>query len=137
MAKKKTWIEKREIEKKPEIKRIEKDFADIPAGSTMLIPTPQLVNEYIKSIEEGSNLDIKTIRKELALQHRADFTCPVTTGIFLRIVAEAAYEELQSGANIGDIAPFWRVIDPKGPLAGKLSFGRELLLEMREKEGIV
>ncbi|WP_114751818.1 hypothetical protein [Pleomorphovibrio marinus] len=134
MTKKKTWIEKRDLEKKPEVKRIEKDFADIPAGSTMLIPTPQLVNEFIKSISKGRSLDIKTIRKELAQEHGAEYTCPVTTGIFLRIVAEAAFEELQNGKNIEAITPFWRVIDPRSTLAEKLSFGRELLLEMREKE---
>ena len=112
MAKKKTWIEKRDIAKTPEVKRNEKDFADIPAGSTMLIATPQLVDSYVKSIGEGRSLDIKTIRKDLALEHGADYTCPVTTGIFLRIVSEAAYEELQNGGNIDTITPFWRVVDP-------------------------
>jgi len=136
MAKRKTWIEKRDIEKKPEVKRIEKDFADIPAGSTMLIATPQVIDDYVRSISEGRSLDIKTIRKDLAMEHGADFTCPVTTGIFLRIMAEAAYEELQSGKNLGSISPFWRVIDPKSSLAKKLTFGQELLMEMREKEGI-
>ncbi|MCC5928875.1 MAG: hypothetical protein JJU28_06490 [Cyclobacteriaceae bacterium] len=70
------------------------------------------------------------------MEHGADYTCPVTTGIFLRIVAEAAYEELQNGKNQEEIIPFWRVIDPKSALAKKLSFGQELLLEMREKEGL-
>lgn len=136
MAKRKTWIEKRDLDKKPEVKRPEKDFADIPAGSTMLIATPQIMDDYVKSIPKGRSLDIKNIRKNLALEYGADFACPVTTGIFLRIVAEAAFEELQSGKDIESITPFWRVVDPKSSLAKKLTFGRELLMEMREKEGI-
>jgi len=124
MAKRKTWKEKRDIDKKAEVKRIEKDFADIPAGSNMRIATPQLIDDYVKSIPEGRCLDIKTIRRDLALEHRADFTCPVTTGVFLRIITEAAYEELQSGQNIETITPFWRVVDPKSPLAKKLTFAR-------------
>jgi hypothetical protein len=136
MAKKKTWVEKRDKAKIPEVKRIEKDFADIPAGSTMLIATPQLVDSYVRSIGEGRSLDIKTIRKDLELEHGADYTCPVTTGIFLRIVSEAAYEELQNGGDIDTITPFWRVVDPKSSLAKKLTFGKELLMEMREREGI-
>ncbi|TVP47366.1 MAG: hypothetical protein EA341_12865 [Mongoliibacter sp.] len=136
MAEKKTWIEKRDIQKIPKVKRTDKDFADIPAGSTMLIATPQLVDAYVKTIPEGRSLDIKTIRKDLALEYGADYTCPVTTGIFLRIVAESAHEELQNGGNLETITPFWRVVDPKSTLAKKLTFGKELLMEMREKEGI-
>lgn len=52
-----------------------------------------------------------------------------TTGIFLRIVAEANFEKGQNGASLESIAPFWRVIDPKSALAEKLSFGKEFLEE--------
>ena len=134
MTKKKSWLDKLNENKEPKIKRIEIDFADIPAGSTMFIATPKLIDQYIKEIGVGKRVDIKTLRKDLALEHKADYTCPVTTGIFLRIVAEANYEKLQQGKSLEEITPFWRVIEPKSALAKKLTFGQEFLMQQIEKE---
>lgn len=129
MTKKKTWTEKLEEEKAPQVKRLEKDFADMTAGGMMLIATPKIIEEYIKNIGSGKTLSLKTMRKDLALEHQADYTCPVTTGIFLRIVAEANYEKWTQGRPIDSITPFWRVINPKSALAEKLSFGKLFLEE--------
>jgi ABC-type uncharacterized transport system ATPase subunit len=134
MAKKKTWYDKLNEKKEPQIKRIEINFADIPAGSNMFIATPKLIEQYIQEIGLGKRIDIKTLRKDLALEHNADCTCPVTTGIFLRIVAEANYEKLQQGQSIEEIAPFWRVIEANSSLAKKLTFGQDFLIQQIEKE---
>ena len=134
MAIKKTWLDKLNEHKEPKIKRIDIDFADIPAGSNMFIASPKLIDEYIQEIGVGKRVDIKTLRKDLAVEHNADYTCPVTTGIFLRIVAEANYEKLQEGKSIEDITPFWRVIEPNSSLAKKLTFGQDFLLQQIEKE---
>lgn len=134
MANRKSWIEKLNDKKEPQLKRIEIQFADMPAGSNMFIATPQLIDEYVKQIGFGRRIDIKTLRKDLALAHHADYTCPVTTGIFLRIVAEANYEKLQSGKEIDEISPFWRVITPNSPLAKKLTFGQEFLIQQITRE---
>lgn len=131
---KKTWLDKLNEEKEPKIKRIDIDFADIPAGSNMFIATPKLIDTYIQQIGIGKRIDIKTLRKDLAIEHNADYTCPVTTGIFLRIVSEANYEKLQNGKRVEEITPFWRVIEPKSALAKKLTFGQEFLLQQIEKE---
>lgn len=134
MAKKKTWLEKFEEPRKPQIKKVEMKFADIPANSQMLIPTPKLIDEYIQQIGFGRKVEIKTMRKDLALMHRAEYTCPVTTGIFLRIVAEAGYEKWQLGHPLTSITPFWRVISPDSLLARKLSFGSQFIIDQRELE---
>lgn len=134
MAKKKTWLDKLNENKEPQIKRIETGFADIPAGSTMFIATPQLIDHYIKEIGFGRHIETKTLRKDLALEHHADYTCPVTTGIFLRIVAEANYEKLKQGKSLAEITPFWRVIEPNSALAKKLTFGQDFLIEQIDKE---
>jgi ABC-type uncharacterized transport system ATPase subunit len=134
MSIKKTWLDKLNEKKEPKIKRIDIDFADIPAGSNMFIATPKLIDAYIQQIGIGKRIDIKTLRKDLAIEHNADYTCPVTTGIFLRIVAEANYEKLQNGKRVEEITPFWRVIEPKSVLAKKLTFGQEFLLQQIEKE---
>jgi ABC-type uncharacterized transport system ATPase subunit len=136
MAMKKTWLDKLNETKEPKIKRIDIDFADIPAGSNMLIATPKIIDNYIQEIGVGKRIDTKTLRKDLALAHNADYTCPVTTGIFLRIVAEANYEKLQQGKNVEEITPFWRAIEPNSVLAKKLTFGQDFLLQQIEKERV-
>ena len=103
----------------------------------MLIPTPKLVDDYIRQIPKGKGVDSTTIRNDLAAEYGAEVTFPLTTGIFIRIVAEAAYEEYQKGKPLNKITPFWRVINEKSPTAKKLTFGTDFLKEQRMKEGII
>lgn len=133
----KTWSEKMGTIKEPQVKRVDKHFADIPAGGTMLIATPKIIEDYISQIPKGKAVTLKTMRKDLALEYRAGYTCPVTTGIFLRIVAEANYEKYQQSNSLRGIAPFWRVIIPDSPLAKKLTFGQEFIKKQRIAEKIV
>ena len=56
----------------------------------MLIPAPIEVDEVMRSVRKGKLITIDGIRKRLAAKHRADFTCPITTGIFAWIAAHAA-----------------------------------------------
>lgn len=130
----KTWQEKLHDGRKPHVETAVKDFAGIHAGQKMLIPTPELIDAYIRQIPKGKTVDSKTLRTDLAMEQGAEVTCPLTTGIFLRIVAEAAYEEYQNGKPIGRITPFWRVMDEKSSTAKKLTFGTAFLQEQRRKE---
>jgi hypothetical protein len=135
--KRKTWQEKLQIDKKAVVKKNDFDFADIPAGSKMLIATPLILEEYIRQIPKGHFTDIKQVRKDLAGAFNAEYTCPVTIGIFIRIVAEAAYEEFEKGKPLNKIAPFWRVLSAKSPSAKKLSFGIGFLIDQQKKEGLI
>ncbi len=135
-SKRKTWQEKLNIDRKPVIERSDKDFAGIKAGQLMLIPTPKVVDAYIRQIPKGKQVDISTVRKDLAAEYHTETTCPLTTGIFLRIAAEAAYEEYQHGKPVNKITPFWRVIDAKSPTAKKLTFGPDFIKEQRRTEGL-
>lgn len=130
---KKSWAEKMEQDHSV-VKILDKDFADMKAGSKMYISNPKTIEAYIRKIPKGSSVDLKTLRNDLAIEHMAEVTCPVTTGIFLRIVAEAANEQLEQGKSIGRITPFWRVVNAKMPLAKKLTFGTDLINEQRKKE---
>lgn len=130
------WNEKLAKKAEPKVKHIEKRFSDIEEDSDMLVATPKIFEEYVNRIPEGEFVDIKQIRKELAKKFKADATCPVTTGLFLRIVAESAFEKYQNGQKISQLTPFWRVISPNSSLAKKLSFGTEFLIKMQKKEGI-
>jgi hypothetical protein len=134
--KRKSWQEKLHTERQPQIEKSDKDFAGIKAGQMMLIPTPMLVDAYIRQIPKGTHVDLATLRKDLASEYHAEVTCPLTTGIFVRIAAEAAYEEYGQGKPLSKITPFWRVIDERSPAAKKLSFGMDFLKEQRKKEGL-
>ncbi len=132
----KTWIEKRDLTKEAKVKRLTTDFADMKAGEKMLIATPKIVADYIQHIPAGKEGTLAQMRKDLAVEYHADKTCPVTSGIFLRIVAEAAYEEYQKGKAISKITPFWRIINEQSPAAKKLTFGTTFLFSQRKKEGL-
>ena len=73
---------------------------------------------------------------EMTFEYLADKTCPVTTGIFLRIVSEASFEELKAGNDIEEVTPFWRIVNPKSKLAEKLECGIDFIEKQRELEGI-
>lgn len=134
--KRKTWQEKMTDGRQPHVEIAIKGFAGISPGQKMLIPTPKLIDAYIRQIPEGKTVNSQTLRKDLALENGADVTCPLTTGIFLRIVAEAAQESYEKGAPVESITPFWRVIDEKSPIAKKLTFGTQFLKAQRRKEAI-
>ena len=132
----KTWVEKRDTGKSPQVKILETDFADMHKGERMLIPTPALVDAYIRQIPKGKTSSLTAMRHDLAADHRADVCCPVTSGIFVRIAAEAAWEELQAGKREDGITPFWRIIGPDSPAFRKLTFGTDFLMRQRTKEGL-
>ena len=128
----KTWQEKFDTKKVEHIKQLDTNFADMKAGDLMLISTPQKIADYINSIPKGENRDLSQMRIDLAKQAKSDITCPVTSGIFTRIIAERSLELMAEGKEA--IAPFWKVIDPKSSLAKKLSCGPELIESLRENK---
>lgn len=115
------------MNKDPKVIRMEESFSDIPADSMMLVATPALVDDYIRKIPKGKMVDMKTLRKDLAADFHADNSCPLSTAIFVRIAAEAAFEQFISGRKLEEITPFWRVIQPGSKMASKLTFGEDFL----------
>ena len=130
-----SWKEKLNNDKSFIVKRLDKNFSDMKVGENMLIATPKIIDEYIKQIPKGININIKTLRNDLALTYNADTTCPVTTGIFLRIVSEAAFEDFLNGEK--NITPFWRVVDHESKTATKLACGINFIKKRRSEENII
>lgn len=130
-----TWSEKLSKKQFSKVKKLEKSIAGMPAGALMYISTPQEIDAFIQTIPYGQCVSIKTMRDRLAKNHGADCTCPMTTGIFLRIVAEAAFEQLSFEAPIKP-TPFWRVIEPTASIVRKLSFDSAFIQQMRNQESI-
>ena len=129
---KKSWIDKFNQPREKTIKVLDTNFSDMKVGDKMLIATPKIIDEYINQVPKSYTVDMKTMRKDLALTHQAEVTCPVTTGIFLRIVSEVSYENIIQGEK--SPTPFWRVVDPKSKLANKLACGPRFIQKMRDLE---
>ncbi len=87
----------------------------------MLIPRPLDIDALIRGVEKGKLVTIGQVRERLARDQGADITCPLTTGIFLRIVAEVAEEDFRSSKET--ITPYWRVLRDDGSLNEKLPGG--------------
>lgn len=131
----KSWRDKLNALKKPIRKPVPSDMAGMKKGEMMLIPTPQIIQEFINAIPEGSAVTSVEMRKALAQSHDAQVTCPITTGIYLRIVTEAAFEEESDGLPFEASTPVWRVLDAKTPLLKKLSDKqRRTIANMRAAE---
>jgi hypothetical protein len=90
-------------------------------GGTMLVPSPREVEAFIRTVRKGSVTTVSEIRRALAESHSVDVTCPLTTGIFIRIAAEAAEEEALAGKV--RITPYWRVVKDDGSLNPKFPGG--------------
>ena len=98
MAKKKTsWREKLNKEQERIIKPIDRDGMGAKAGMIMLIPKPTDVDEVMRQVAHGKLATVATIREYLAKKYEVDFTCPLTTGIFTWIAANAAEEDFAEG----------------------------------------
>ena len=105
-------------------------------GRRVLVPTPLLVDELIRDVPKGKIVTVKQIRERLATDFKADSACPLTTGIHIRIVAEAAEEDLREGRKgVAEISPYWRVIKTDGSLNPKFPGGVEAQAAHLKEEG--
>lgn len=131
---KKTAREK--LATKKEIKKVvmDKAWGGIPVGGTMLVATPLMVDAYIRNIPHGQTQTIPEMRDALAAEQSCAGTCPMSTSIFVRMVAEAALEDLADGKPVSEVAPFWRMITSRDKMAGKLNVDPAWIDEQRALE---
>jgi len=125
---KKSWIEKySEAGKKGGIKK------QTDKG-LMYISTPKEIESIIKKVPKGKLITTKYIIDKLNKKHKVDFTCPLTTGIFVSIVANKAEEEKSEGKNSN--TPYWRVVKPpKGYLYDRYLGQESHQTELLQTEG--
>ena len=96
-------------------------------GTKMLIAPPLAYDEILRKVPYGNVITSCYIRNYLAKKHDADYTCPLTAGIFINIVAKASAER---GT---DETPYWRTLKKDGELNEKYPDGidgQKMLLEM-------
>ena len=133
MKSKLSWREKLEKPQQPKLVKIPPKMSRFGTG-TMLIPTPNLVDELVRRIPKGKLVSVSEIRRKLASDFAADVTCPLTTGIFIRIAAEAAEEDRANGRR--RITPYWRVVKDDGSLNPKFPGGEELQTRCLRDDGL-
>jgi len=126
------WREKMEKPQEPKLVQIPPKMSQFGKGS-MLIPTPKLIAKVVCGIGKGRLMTIGEIRRTLANEFSADVTCPLTTGIFLRIAAEAAEEDRANGRK--RVTPYWRVVKENGGLNPKFPGGEPEQARHLRREG--
>jgi hypothetical protein len=119
------WRKRFGAAKDPHVVMLHSDFAGVKAGNTMLISSPGELANYIARIPRGETRTIDRLRNELARKAGAQAMCPVTTAIYLKVVAEVALQDLAEGKLLDQVVPFWRVVLPDSKVAGKLTCGRD------------
>jgi hypothetical protein len=117
----KSWRAKLEKEQELRVVDVPPKMAKRFGTGKMLIATPLLVDALIRKVEKGKLVKVRQLRERLAKDFKVDSTCPLTTGIFVRIAAETAEEDLQMGKS--EITSYWRVIRDDGSLNEKFPGG--------------
>lgn len=98
-------------------------------GDRMYFAPPIDYDRVMRLVPYGKLLTVGTIREYFARQSGADFTEPITAGIFVSIVAWASYQRQK------DPTPYWRTLKAGGELNPKYPGGVEAQKEYLEKEG--
>ena len=127
------WREKLEKPQEPKVVQIPPKMSRFGKG-TMLIPTPLLVDKIIRKVPKGKLMTNSELRRKLASEFATDVTCPLTTGIFLRIAAEAAEEDRARATR--RLTPYWRVVKDDGSLNPKFPGGVEQQARNLRSEGV-
>lgn len=98
-------------------------------GNKMYFAPPLDYDRVMKRIPCGKVTTVGEIREYFAKQSGADFTEPITAGIFVSIAAWASHQ------RSGDETPYWRTLKANGELNEKYPGGIEAQKEKLEAEG--
>ena len=136
MRKRRSWREKLLDDKDlPKVVPIDGRMSKRWGGGTVVIPAPREVDAVMRKVPRGRLITINEIRAALAQKHGATIGCPITTGIFAWIAANAAAEDAAEGRR--EPTPYWRTLKAGGELNGKYPGGVEALRRLLGAEGHV
>lgn len=132
--KRKTWSEKlQDSHGLPKVEKITGKMVKRWGEGTVVVPAPMEVNELMSKVPPGKVTTINEIRSALARRHGATISCPITTGIFAWVAANAAEEAKLAGR--GSAAPYWRTLKAGGVINEKYPGGAESQKALLEGEG--
>ena len=98
-------------------------------GDRMYFAPPIDYDRVMRLVPYGKLVTVGGIREYFARESGADFTEPITAGIFVSIAAWASFQRKN------DKTPYWRTLKANGELNAKYPGGIEAQKEMLEKEG--
>lgn len=98
-------------------------------GNRMYFAPPMDYDRVMRRVPFGKVITVGEIREYFAAQKGADFTEPITAGIFVSIAAWASHQRSK------DKTPYWRTLRAGGELNPKYPGGVEEQKEMLEAEG--
>ena len=98
-------------------------------GNRMYFAPPLDYDRIMRRVPRGSLITVGTIREYFARENGADFTEPITAGIFVSIAAWASAQRSE------DETPWWRTLRAKGELNPKYPGGIQAQREKLEAEG--
>ena len=114
----------------PKIQKItDKKSIEKYGGDRMYFAPPIDYDKIMKRIPYGNVITIGEIRAYLAKSNHADFTEPITAGIFVSIAAWASFQRPDNET------PYWRTLKANGELNPKYPGGIEAQKEKLESEG--
>ena len=97
-------------------------------AKTMVVPHPKDIYTIMKKVPKGKLITTNEIRELLAKKYNVDTACPLTTGIFVNICANASIE-------LNDHMPYWRTLKSNGELNPKFPNAPLEQITLLEKEG--
>lgn len=98
-------------------------------GDRMYFAPPMEYDRAMRRVPEGKLATTTDIRAYFARANGADFTEPITAGIFVSIAAWASFQRGE------DETPYWRTLKAGGELNPKYPGGIEAQRERLEAEG--
>ena len=98
-------------------------------GDRMYFAPPIDYDRVMRRVPFGKLTTVGKIREHFARASGADFTEPITAGIFVSIAAWASYQ------RAGDETPWWRTLKANGELNQKYPGGVEAQKARLEAEG--
>ena len=98
-------------------------------GSRMLLAPPLAYDALMRRVPAGKLTTVGELRAHLARESGADFTDPMTAGIFVSIAAWASHQRTE------DKIPYWRTLKAGGELNPKYPGGVEAQRARLEAEG--
>lgn len=98
-------------------------------GGCMYFAPPIDYDKIMKMVPYGKVITVGKIREYFAKMSGADFTEPITAGIFVSIAAWASHQRTENKT------PYWRTLKANGELNEKYPGGVEAQKEKLETEG--
>lgn len=98
-------------------------------GDRMYFAPPMDYDRVMRRVPRGKVTTVGKIREYFAKCSGADFTEPITAGIFVSIAAWASHQRPD------DKTPYWRTLKANGELNEKYPGGMEAQKEKLEEEG--